>query len=65
MVSLGRDADMTVYWGLADYFVDEVIELYGSRALAERALREILTDEPDWKGMLEVVPVGFLEFCPN
>jgi hypothetical protein len=56
---------MTVYWGLADYFVDEVIELYGSRALAERALREILTDEPDWKGMLEVVPVGFLEFCPN
>ena len=44
-------------WGLADYFVDEVIELYRSREQAERALREVLTDEPEWEGMMEVVPI--------
>ena len=44
-------------WGLADHFVDEVIELYRSRELAERALRAVLDDEPDWAGMVEVVPV--------
>ena len=44
-------------WGLADYFVDEVIETYRSRELAERALAEILNDEPEWEGMMEVVRV--------
>jgi hypothetical protein len=44
-------------WGLADHFVDEVIELYRSREQAERALRAVLDDEPDWAGMMEVVPV--------
>ena len=44
-------------WGLADRFVDEVIELYRSREQAERALRNVLTDEPEWEGMIEVVPV--------
>ena len=44
-------------WALADRFVDEVIELYRSRAQAERALRAVLADEPDWAGMIEVVPV--------
>ncbi len=44
-------------WGLADLFVDEVIEFYGSREQAERALDEVLRDEPDWEGMLEVVKV--------
>lgn len=44
-------------WGLADHFVDEVIELYRSREQAERALRGVLADEPDWAGMMEVVPV--------
>jgi hypothetical protein len=44
-------------WGLADNFVDEVIELYRSREQAERALRAVLADEPDWVGMMEVVPI--------
>jgi hypothetical protein len=44
-------------WALADRFVDEVIELYRSRDQAERALRAVLADEPEWAGMMEVVPV--------
>jgi hypothetical protein len=44
-------------WGLADHFVEEVVELYRSRELAERALRHVLADEPDWEGMMEIVPV--------
>lgn len=44
-------------WGLADRFVDEVIELYRSREQAERALGKVLRDEPGWEGMIEVVPV--------
>jgi hypothetical protein len=44
-------------WGLADRFVDEVIEFYGSREQAERALRAVLDDEPEWEGMIEIVPV--------
>jgi hypothetical protein len=44
-------------WGLADHFVDEVIELYRSREQAERALDNVLNDEPEWEGMMEVVPV--------
>ena len=45
-------------WALADRFVDEVIQLYRSREQAERALRAVLADEPDWTGMMEVVPVA-------
>ena len=44
-------------WGLADYFVDEVIETYCSREQAERALDNVLNDEPEWEGMIEVVAV--------
>ena len=39
-------------WGLADRFVDEVIETYRSREQAERALEAVLIDEPDWEGMM-------------
>jgi hypothetical protein len=46
-----------VLWGLTDRFVDEVIEVYRTREHAERALRAVLTDEPDWTGMMEIVPV--------
>jgi hypothetical protein len=45
-------------WGLADRFVDDVIEVYRSREQAERALRAVLRDEPEWEGMMEVVPVA-------
>jgi hypothetical protein len=44
-------------WGLADRFVDEVVAVYRSRELAERALRTMLRDEPEWEGMIEVVPL--------
>ena len=47
-------------WGLADRFVDELIETYRSREQAERALEAVLTDEPDWEGMMEVVAVPLL-----
>jgi hypothetical protein len=52
-------------WGLADLFVSEIIELYRFRAEAERALENVLADEPDWEGMISVVPVYLAEFCPN
>lgn len=52
-------------WGLADRFVDELIEVYDSRDEADRALRNVLADEPEWTGMMEVVPVMLFEFCPN
>jgi hypothetical protein len=51
--------------GLADYFVDEIVEWYPSREAAEAALRGILRDEPAWEGMLAVLPVQLIEFCPN
>ena len=44
-------------WVLADRFVDEVIETYRSREQAERALRAVLSDEPGWEGMFEVIPM--------
>ena len=43
-------------WGLTDNFVDEVLEFYASREQAERALQAVLTDEPEWEGMIEIVP---------
>jgi hypothetical protein len=46
-----------VLWGLTDRFVDEVIEVYRSREQAERALAAVLTDEPEWEGMIEIVPL--------
>ncbi len=52
-------------WGLADHFVDELIDVYRSREEAERALTRVLTDEPEWLGWFEVVPVTLYEFCLN
>jgi hypothetical protein len=51
-------------WGLTDLFVGEVIAFYPSRAQAERALTNVLRDEPGWKGMLEVVSVPDRRRCP-
>ena len=44
-------------WGLVDRLVDEVIELYCSREQAERALRAVLDDEPEWEGTMQIVPL--------
>ncbi len=54
-----------IAWGLLDRFVDDVIDVYDSRAAAERALENVLADEPGWNGMFEVVVVTFYEFCLN
>ena len=54
-----------VLWGLADDFVDEVINVYRSRDEAERALRAVISDEPDWEGMFRVVPLLLAEFNSN
>ena len=50
-------------WGLTDHFVGEVVAFYASREQAERALKSVLKDEPDWRGMLEVVSVPERRRC--
>lgn len=52
------------FYGLADYRMvgselGEVIEFYSSREEAEDALRDVLTDEPGWEGLLAVEIVEF------
>ena len=44
-------------WGVKDRYVGEVIAVYGSRGEADGALRKMLRDEPEWEGMMEIVPV--------
>jgi len=34
------------FWGLADYQVNEIIEVFAEREQAERMLRDYLADEP-------------------
>jgi hypothetical protein len=50
-------------WGLTDHFVDEVIAVYPTHAQAMRALKKMLADEPEWEGMIEVVPVPDRRRC--
>jgi hypothetical protein len=50
------------FYGLADYRLvgsglGEVIEFYLSREEAESALRDVLSDEPEWEGELAVVTI--------
>jgi hypothetical protein len=50
------------FYGLADYRLNdfgEVIEFYASQAEADAALRDVLTDEPEWEGELGVITVEF------
>jgi hypothetical protein len=53
-----------LFWGLADYQVSEIIEVFARRAEAERMLQDCLSDEPEWATILEVVPVD-REFSQN
>ena len=48
-----------IFFGLVDHDLDEVIEFYASREVADRELAEILHDEPDWLGRFEIVIVDF------
>jgi hypothetical protein len=50
-------------WGLTDHFVGEVVAFYASRVQAERALKSVLRDEPEWRGMIEVVSVPDRRRC--
>jgi hypothetical protein len=54
-----------IFWGLADFSVVEVVEVYPSREDAERTHCTVLGDEPQWEGMLAVLSVTLYEFCPN
>jgi hypothetical protein len=46
-----------LFWGLASRELDEAIELYATRAEAEQALIEVLTDEPAWRHLLFITPI--------
>jgi hypothetical protein len=46
------------FWGLADYQVNEIIEVFADREDAESMLCDCLSDEPEWAEILiKVVPV--------
>ncbi|MEK6275527.1 MAG: hypothetical protein AABM30_09335 [Actinomycetota bacterium] len=42
---------------LTDSGLGEVVEFFASREEAEKALRDVLTDEPDWKGVVGVAEI--------
>lgn len=46
-----------LFWGLASRELDEAIELYATHAQAERALADVLADEPEWKDVLFIAAV--------
>jgi hypothetical protein len=48
---------MPVLYALLDHRLDELIDWYSTIDAAEETLREILSDEPEWQGTLEIVPV--------
>jgi hypothetical protein len=48
---------LMIFWGLADYEVNEIHEVFAEREDAEQMLRNCLSDEPEWEAILEVVPV--------
>jgi hypothetical protein len=48
-----------IFYGLLDRSLQEVVELFVSRDEAERTLREVLRDEPEWREILGLVRVEF------
>jgi hypothetical protein len=50
-----------ILFGLADYQVQEIIEFYASREVAEETLRQVLVDEPAWIAILEIVEIELAE----
>lgn len=53
------------FFGLADAFLGEAVELFVRRDDAERTLTEVLADEPQWQELLWVEPIELGEFNPN
>ena len=48
---------MQVYALTTSQLLHETLDLFLTKEAAERELREILLDEPDWKDVLRVVPI--------
>jgi hypothetical protein len=44
-------------YALMDASLREPIDVYGSRAEAERVLAVLLSDEPDWRPMLSIATI--------
>jgi hypothetical protein len=42
-----------------------VIEFYASREEADNALRDVRTDEPEWKGVVAVTEIDLGSASPN
>jgi hypothetical protein len=57
-----------ILYGLADRRLaaerplGQVIEIYGSRRAAEKALRAVLSDEPSWAGDISVLELPLIAF---
>jgi hypothetical protein len=63
MLRRGAEGGVEMLWGVSDRYVGEVIAVYRTHDEAARALKEMLTDEPEWEGMLEVVAVAERRRC--
>ena len=50
---------VVTFCGLADQSLQEVVEFFATREEAERTLRQVLRDEPDWREILSLVRVEF------
>jgi hypothetical protein len=49
----------TLYALVSDLIGGKVIDYYATREEAEEELRDALSDEPEWDGVLHVEPVEF------
>lgn len=48
-----------VFYGLVDLRLLEIVEFYGTREEAERAVRDVLADEPRWSDYIGLARVDF------
>jgi hypothetical protein len=50
---------------LTDTELGEVVEFFASREEAEKALRDVLADEPDWDRQISVVEIDLGKASEN
>jgi hypothetical protein len=50
---------------LIDTELGEVIEFFASREEAEEALRDVLVDEPEWRGIVDIAEIDLGSASPN
>ena len=53
-----------IFYGIANSFSKDISDFYASREEAERALAQVLADEPEFAGQLWVEAMEF-EISPN